>query len=55
MLGLNISSVQHETNSAVIILTSLLFNKTVNGFNSIIENKNDISIDVIFLKLNYII
>ena len=29
-----------STNSAVIGLTSLLFNKAVNGFNSIIDFKN---------------
>ena len=34
------SGISFSTNSVVIGLTSLLFNKTINGINSIIEKKN---------------
>ena len=48
------SGISLSTKSAVIGLTSLLFNKSVNGFNSIIEKKNCLSSTVILIKLYYI-
>ena len=44
-----------STNSAAIGFTPLLSNKTVNGFNSIIENTNSVTFAVIFIKLSYIV